>query len=194
MPNRKNKRRKTKALPFYPALCRLAGLRDESDTTAAIVAATLLEGALEKAIASRMQRLSVPEHNLIFHGGGPLRNYRAKVLIARALGIFGAETLEEFETIASIRNEFAHSHCDVSFQSEKIEVLCAKLRRPEMRAVDFFGGPWGLHNQQPVADEELRSNPKLRYLKTTTTLLFLLESTETARPKRDRAPWPRFNS
>jgi hypothetical protein len=75
---KKRGRRKTKALPTIPALKRISELKFVPDLTAAITAATLLEGSLERALANRMIRMSAKEHNAILHSG-PLRNFQPKV-------------------------------------------------------------------------------------------------------------------
>lgn len=190
--SRRRGRRKLKALPAIPALKRITSLIEEADLTAAIVGATLLEGALERAIANRMTRMTAAEHNTIFHSG-LLRNFHPKILMGHALAIYGRETLAELQRVADIRNTFAHSLSNVTFETPKIKEICFKLRRPEMRVPDLFS-PRAL-STQAIPDSVLQASPKLRYLKTISVLLFLMEGAETKRPARDSVrSWPRFNS
>src|SRR5687768_10176791 len=112
--SRRRGRRKMKALPALPALNRIRSLIEEADLTAAIVGATLLEGALERAIANRMTRMTAAEHNVIFHSG-PLRNFHPKILMGKALAVYGSETLDELQRVAEIRNAFAHSLAKITF-------------------------------------------------------------------------------
>ncbi|MDV3458925.1 hypothetical protein RZN05_18145 [Sphingomonas sp. HF-S4] len=194
MPNqtKKRARRRTKALPPTPAFKRINSLKKVPDLTAAITAATLLEGALERALTKRMARMTAAEHNQLFHSG-PLRNFQPKVDMGRALALFGAETEADFRAVAQVRNEFAHSFSDVEFTTPKISKICFEMKRPEKRAVDLFSGTWG-EEDRILTDTEVLSSPKFRYLKTVSMLLLLLEGSTLQRPKRDRATWPRFNS
>jgi hypothetical protein len=194
MPKHNNKRklRLTKALPSTPALKRISSLKMVSDLTAAVTAATLLEGALERALAKRMSRLTAAEHNKLFHSG-PLRNFQPKVDMGRALALFGAETEADLRAVAKVRNEFAHSFSDVAFTTPKISKICFEMKRPEKRTVDLFSHSWS-EGEPNLSDEEVLASPKFRFLKTVSVLLLLLESSSIQRPKRDRASWPRFNS
>lgn len=194
MPNqtKKRARRRTKALPPGPAFKRICSLKSVTDLTAAVTAATLLEGALERALTKRMARMSAAEHNQLFHSG-PLRNFQPKVDMGRALNLFGAETESDFRAVAQVRNEFAHSFSDVAFTTPRISKICFEMKRPDKRAVDLFSGKWG-EEDQTLTDAEVLASPKFRFLKTVSTLLLLLEGSTVQRPKRDRAPWPRFNS
>lgn len=190
-PKRKAGKRKTKGLPFIPAAKRIRDLVDASDLTAAVVAATLLEGALERAIAKRMCRMSAKDHNSIFHSG-PLRNFQPKIQIGRALNLFGPETEAEISGIAAIRNEFAHSFANIDFETPRIRSQCLGLKRPEMRAPNIISGSWPKHDNHAFSDEEVKESAKLRYLSSAAILILLLEGSETRRPKRDRAVWPKF--
>jgi len=189
---KKRARRRTKALPPTPAFKRINSLKRVPDLTAAITAATLLEGALERALTKRMVRMTAAEHNKLFHSG-PLRNFQPKVDMGRALALFGAETEADLRAVADVRNKFAHSFSNVSFATPKISTICFAMKRPEKRAVDLFSGSWG-GDDHFLTDMEVLSSPKFRYLKTVTMLLLLLEGASVQRPKRDRAIWPRFNS
>jgi hypothetical protein len=191
---KRNGRRKTKALPVFPALRRISDLIDVPDLTAAVVAAALLEGALEKALSKRMCRFSAREHNEIFHSAGPLRNLRPKILMGRALNLYGPDTTAELTKISQIRNEFAHSIKSVSFKSTRVKGMSFELQRPEMRSINFLASGWTFLEHRLLDDEVIRGCPKLRYLKTVSVLIFLLESISAARPRRETAPWPRFFS
>lgn len=189
---KKRARRRTKTLTPGPAFKRISSLKSASDLTAAITAATLLEGALERALTKRMSRMTAAEHNQLFHSG-PLRNFQPKVDMGRALALFGAETEADFRAVAQVRNEFAHSFTDVAFITPSISKICFELKRPEKRAVDLFSGSWG-EADRALTDTEVLASPKFRFLKTVSMLLLLLEGATVQRPKRDRASWPRFNS
>ena len=200
MPRRTLRRtRKTRYLLYIPAIQKLAGLRDQPDTVAAIVAGTILEGALERQLAGHMRRMSAKEHNELFHSG-PLRNLQPKIMLGQALNLFGANTTTEMKTLGEIRNAFAHTVKDITFETKTIRELCFRLNRCELRAPPFFatalvtGGVDTSPLSHDSARNMIKTSPKLRYLYSAPLLVFMLEGMPNDRPLRTRAPWPGFLS
>jgi len=109
--------------PSHQLSTKSGGLRNQSDTVAAIVAGTILEGALETRLAGRMRRMSAKEHNELFHSG-PLRNFQPKIILGEALNLFGPNTALELKKLADIRNIFAHTVRDITFETPSVRKLC----------------------------------------------------------------------
>lgn len=192
----KRGKRRTRSLPFVAAINRISELRNQPDHIAAIVAGTILEGALEKSLAGRMRRMTAKDHNEIFHSG-PLRNFQPKILLGQALSLYGPNTTKELQVLADIRNSFAHTVRTVTFDFPAIKKKCFTLKRCDMRApAPFFSILVG----EPLLDMRRNENSrctvqesaKLRFLFSGMILVYMLESTADDRPTRGRAPWPGF--
>ena len=98
------------------------------DRTIALIAATNLEHSLEDAIASHFKgdtdklrkRLPSGSHQ----SEGAVSTFFAKAWLSHALGDFGPNTMEDLSTIRDIRNTFAHSAIEVSFETPAIADAC----------------------------------------------------------------------
>ena len=108
----------------------VANLVDEPDRVAAIVAASFLERAIEDTIVSRLKRQDKETLEKLFDdsGDGPLATFDAKIRMAYALGVFGPTTKHDFDVIRRIRNTFAHSIIDVSFDTDEVKNAVASLK------------------------------------------------------------------
>jgi DNA-binding MltR family transcriptional regulator len=104
-------------------------LTTEPDASAALVACSLLELALERALVSRMIALRKTEHDKIFSDsdGGPLSTLSAKTRMAYVLGIIGPIAKQDFDRIRVVRNVFAHTRRGTSFATPEIEHACNTL-------------------------------------------------------------------
>src|SRR5437870_4238944 len=89
----------------------IAALENDSDRAASIVAATIVEGRLERAIKCRLHpRKSETEE--FFRPSGPLGSFAIKIKLAYLMGIFGDQAYRDLITLKEIRNSFAH-HLDI---------------------------------------------------------------------------------
>ncbi len=101
----------------------------QEDRAAAIIAAAFFEDRLTLAIRERL--VNDPRVvNPLFKGAGPLASFAAKIDLAYLLGIYGAPHRAKLHTIRNIRNEFAHNLAPLTFESQKIEGMCATLYKP----------------------------------------------------------------
>lgn len=98
------------------------------DRTAALIIATNLEHALEDAIASFFQGNIEKLRQRLLAGSsqteGAISSFYAKSWMAHALGVFGPEIMDDLTTIIEIRNVFAHSSANVSFDTPAIAESC----------------------------------------------------------------------
>jgi hypothetical protein len=84
-------------------------LEGESPRAAAILAVASLEDELEKLLLSKFPKSITRQiWKNIAGPTGPLGSYKARNDLARAFGFYGSRTTTTLETIATIRNKFAH--------------------------------------------------------------------------------------
>lgn len=93
-------------------------LRGASDRAAAIVGASLIEVELEQLLVRSMVR-DFPSKAL-FEGFGPLSSLSAKIKIAQCFGFLPPDLAADADLIRKIRNEFAHTHEPLSFETQRI--------------------------------------------------------------------------
>lgn len=101
-----------------------ASVQSGDDRTAGIIAATTIDVSLERAIRTRFRPLKPSDSDAIFAGTGPLSTFSGKIQIAYAMGLIGPQTRHDFTTIKDIRNVFAHSTRNYSFQTKQIYDRC----------------------------------------------------------------------
>jgi hypothetical protein len=125
-----------------------------ADRAAALIGGVILDHALQVAISTHFIPLEATEKTKIFEGDhereGILGSYYSRIYIAYALRIFGQHTLQDMNTIRSIRNAFAHFHGELSFKTPEIEALC------EFEVLEKFGDEnWiSLENKVPTTSRE----------------------------------------
>lgn len=109
----------------FPAPKELEGimksLSQETDRSAAIIAAGVIEGLLEKII---IHKLTNKDSNLVgqlFNNRGPMSDFHSKILIASAFGIISKNAEQDLTKIKTIRNVFAHAIHAISFDIPEID-------------------------------------------------------------------------
>jgi hypothetical protein len=110
-------------------------MRDEvdkaSDRSAAIIIGAAVDRYLEAAILERLERNDDETAGELTKLGGALCGLFAKNHLAYALGLYSKQHLIELECIRKIRNCFAHSAGDVTFETPAVADECAKFVTPE---------------------------------------------------------------
>ncbi len=91
-----------------------------------LVLHAIIDHALETAIATHFV---TPDHILIFGGNrdGLLSTTYAKISLGYHLGIFPAWIRDDLKILNDIRNAFAHSPLNLSFNSKPIQAKCSQL-------------------------------------------------------------------
>jgi len=106
----------------------IAYIMKESDRGAAVMAASLVEKALEDAIRSRF---AAPEGDVAdswFEGiNAPFRTFAAKISLGRALAIYGEHMERRLSLIKNIRNAFAHRMIPLDFTHPTLVEACLEL-------------------------------------------------------------------
>lgn len=71
--------------------------------------------------------------------GAPLRDFGSKIRLSYALGIIGAKAKADLDLIRHIRNTFAHSRAELTFELPEVADACALLTLSE-RWPNMMGG------------------------------------------------------
>jgi DNA-binding MltR family transcriptional regulator len=130
-------------------------LRAGNDRSAAIIAASALEDALEELLLATMRpELSKDERARLFEGDAPLSTFSSKIRIAYAIGAVGRRRRNDLDYFREIRNAFAHTIKAITFETPEVAALCSLLKVPLAMRI----GP----------DDE---SPKERYLLLATHLI-----------------------
>jgi hypothetical protein len=108
---------------------------DESDRASVILAATMIEAALETAIRARLVPLPSSEDALLEGANAPLSHFSSKIDMAYRLGIIPATAARDIHLIRRIRNTFAHEISNCTFSSPSVVSRVLELVRSQ-RAVE----------------------------------------------------------
>jgi DNA-binding MltR family transcriptional regulator len=107
------------------------------DRSHAIVAAALLEQALETALLTHFRVDEAEARTLFADQEGSISTFAIKIKLAYALGIIDPMIRTELTHIKNIRNVFAHTRASVTFQTPEIANACNILR---LARVDRIAG------------------------------------------------------
>ena len=98
------------------------------DRYAAIIIATVLEGALDQLI---FQKFKVFDRKIIvglYEDGGPMSSFASKIKLGFVLKLFDEITRDNLDCIRRIRNAYAHSQVHLLFTTPQIVKECQKLK------------------------------------------------------------------
>ena len=113
----------------------LNGLKDMNDRTVAIMGTAILQNLFERFLQSRMRQLSKEDLNRIFDASqnGFLSSFSAQIRLAYALEYITDSQYADLLLINDIRNVFAHSLHDITFNHPSLAQDCGKftVRAPE---------------------------------------------------------------
>lgn len=119
-------------------------LNCETDRGLAVMAAALVENALEVCIRARLADPGQDISNAWFQGlNAPFASFAAKIKLGRALAIYGPAMEKRLSTIKDVRNAFAHSAIPLGFTHAAITTACATLY-PVVQRQPEGGCLWGL--------------------------------------------------
>jgi len=101
---------------------------DESDRGAAVMAASLVERALEDAIRAYTVAPEDGTADTWFQGANaPFRTFAAKIALGRALGIYGEHMDARLGIMKNVRNAFAHRMIPLDFTHPTLTEASLKL-------------------------------------------------------------------
>jgi len=106
----------------------------EEHRSIALVTAAILDQALQGAILSRFPGLKAGNEAYLFHSdAAPLRDLDAKIRVAFALGLIGEGARSDLSLLRQIRDTFAHSRLDISFNTPEIAEACTHFTLPKRK-------------------------------------------------------------
>lgn len=105
----------------------LAGLQEESDRSAAIVAGAVVEIGLTGALRAALHDDETIADKL-FKQNGALGNFEPKIHLAYLVGNISQRVHRDLLTFKDIRNKFAHQLTVVDFKSQAVRDLCFNLK------------------------------------------------------------------
>ena len=112
----------------------MEGLAFESDRGCVLVAAAYLDESLFELLGATFSQDKVCRKKAVdplFTGLGPLSTFSAKIKIAYALELIDADIFLSLETIRKIRNEFAHTFTDLTFDTPSVADRVKNLNIPD---------------------------------------------------------------
>jgi hypothetical protein len=120
-----------------------------NDRSLALVFGSIIEQILEDAIASHFIQMDDKGYARFF---GPPEEapitFDVKIRLGYALGIYGNNSRSDLTCIRHIRNVFAHSKTEITFDSDEITRIC-----DELKYIDFV--PWGgMLGQRPKTSRD----------------------------------------
>ena len=148
-------------------------LTDENDRSIAIIAASLLDLQLEQLLRRTM--LDHKEISDFFRGYGPLATLSAKASLALFLGLIPADLFSDLTYIRKIRNSFAHTFEELSFDKPPVSDFVANFV-----SVKWFLQCMPLADKPITKDEEqkIQTSPRRAFEIAVAILVLQLDSYE----------------
>jgi DNA-binding MltR family transcriptional regulator len=100
-------------------------LNKESDLACVVIAAAFLDTALVSLLAQKLLASSVS--NKLLATSGALGSFATRADLAYCLSLIKKEHYQDICVVGEIRNQFAHSHLQLSFEDGNIRQLCDRL-------------------------------------------------------------------
>ena len=130
-------------------------IRAGSDRGACLISCAALDHILIRLIRTKLIDLTDPEGDkLFFERGATLGSLSERTDIAYAIGVINASQQQDLNSIRRIRNGFAHSAKNVSFNTQVVANECDKLQ----------------NYKNPNPDGKIISTPRDKYMETLHTL------------------------
>ncbi|MFM1897357.1 MAG: hypothetical protein RLZZ385_2431 [Pseudomonadota bacterium] len=130
-------------------------LNEGNDVTAVLVASGFLDACLGSLLETQLLKSKVSE-KLLNSNSGVLGTYVSRADLCYALGVIPKPMYKDLVKIAEIRNEFAHSHMELRFHTERISKLCSELT--------YVSTLKNGNSEEPLIDEKLVSGPRNKFM------------------------------
>jgi len=95
-------------------------LEKESDRGCALVAAAYLENQITELLEDFFIKQSKKDSDSLFDFNGPVGTFSSKIKMCLALGLIPKEISNGLDIVRKIRNEFAHLHEPLNFNTESM--------------------------------------------------------------------------
>jgi DNA-binding MltR family transcriptional regulator len=102
-------------------------LTKESDRGMSLYATAYIDKKLELLLKKKL--IGSNNHlKEIFSFNGPVGTFSSKIKLAYSIGLIDKVIMSDINILRQIRNEFAHSEKNISFETDSIKKLCNKLQ------------------------------------------------------------------
>ena len=101
--------------------------REESPRSAALGAAAMLEVGLTSALVCRLWLPDDETYKEILGNQAPLGTFSNKIRMAEAMRVIGPVTRANLDRIREIRNAFAHTARNLTFETHAVAQICEKI-------------------------------------------------------------------
>lgn len=129
-------------------------MTNESDRGSAIVGAAILEDALAVALGKYLIPAPTSQDSLL---EGPSASFSMKIDLAYRVGMIQSSVREFLHQVRKVRNEFAHSPSDLSFESQSTSDRVKNLCQLSEDFLDNFVGELQSH-QMDIESETSGTN------------------------------------
>lgn len=103
-------------------------IQHTSDRTAAIVLASWVERTLEQFVLAALPRNDERTGKKLLERDGPLGSFYAKIHLGFALGLYEEATRDNLDIVRAVRNAFAHSAVQITFETPQAAAEVDKLQ------------------------------------------------------------------
>lgn len=131
----------TNCLPKYFQI-----LRKESERGSSIIIVTLMDEALQKLLRSRLAPSPEKKDELFDGPYSPLSTFSAKIDFAYRVGTIGLGLKSSLHLIRRVRNDFAHSSNDITFESLSVHDRIQEIFNLNKDLLDAI---WEIINKNP---------------------------------------------
>lgn len=115
-------------------------LNDGTDASVIIIGVSYIDACLASLLAKRLRKSSVTE-KLLDSRSGAVGSFVARSDLAYTLALIDKPMYQELLVLAKLRNEIAHHHFELSFNSEAVIRLCNDLEYVAGLKNGNTGGP-----------------------------------------------------
>ena len=101
----------------------------ETDTGIAIVSAAYFDECLKNLFFLGIDNTSKSQFDKLVNFGGPLGTFSSRINLAFGFSMISKDTHQSLDSIRKIRNEFAHSPFDITFNTERIRNKVIEIKQ-----------------------------------------------------------------
>lgn len=127
-------------------------LDKESERGVVIVSAALLNETLEQLIKDNLAPSAEKDDELFVGAYAPLDSFSTKIDLAYRLGLVGLSTRSSLHLIRKLRNDFAHSALQISFESNSVQSRIRELFRLNKGLFDILWEVVGKENKRSIKE------------------------------------------
>jgi hypothetical protein len=135
-----------------------------NDRASAVMLGAFAETALERLLRTKLRPdLNSDERRPLFDSQGPLGNFSSKIAMAYAMGTIGPITRDDLDLVRLLRNGFAHTRKNLTFDMPVVTAVCARLKTPDLPGAFIPYGALRFTDKLEGESVSDLTNPRTRY-------------------------------